>query len=86
MAVSENGCPTVYSATRRPTGHWGSVQAATYRESYTSRIAAIYHNNQTIFGAHRFSFIPKNGYQQSFQAAVFNQIYMSFIEHAGLSR
>ena len=68
MAVSEKGCRAVYSATRRPMGYGGkSVQAVVYRESCTGRIAAFYHNNQRMFGAQKFSLIPKKGYRKSFK-------------------
>eukprot|EP00178_Gracilaria_changii_P016681 TRINITY_DN479_c3_g1_i11.p1 TRINITY_DN479_c3_g1~~TRINITY_DN479_c3_g1_i11.p1 ORF type:complete len:1373 (+),score=138.00 TRINITY_DN479_c3_g1_i11:3191-7309(+) len=60
MVVQEKGCRAVYSATRLAKERNGrEVQALVYRESYSGRIASVYHNNRKLFGAHLFTLVPK---------------------------
>ena len=66
MRVSERGCRAIYSATRRPQSCSGrAIEASVYRESYSGRIAAIYHNDKARFCSTRFTLIPKEAYRYS---------------------
>lgn len=58
MEVSEKGCRVVYSATKKPSSGGRRVQAALYRESVSGMIAAMYHNDEKLLGAHKFTLLP----------------------------
>lgn len=64
MAVSENGCGAVYVATlksnssSRPIGR--DLETCLYRKSYSSRIAAMVHNNRRLFKSRSFTAVPHN--------------------------
>ena len=42
------------------------IEASIYRESYSGRIAAVYNNDSTRFGAHHYCLIPKYGFRHKF--------------------
>ena len=65
MVFSEKGCRAVNYATQQ--GRRGSynrqIQAAVYRESYYSRVAAVYTNNERLFSASKFTLVPKDSFR-----------------------
>lgn len=65
MRVSEKGSRVVYIANRKPSGVSGRlVQASLYRENFSGRIAAIYHNNIREISAQKFAIKPKSKFRQ----------------------
>ena len=51
---------------KKPAASGKKVQALLYREGYSGRIAAMYHNDVKNFGAHSYTLIPKDGYRELF--------------------
>ena len=79
--VSEKGCRAVYSAVWKPSGTNGKiVEAFVYRESYSGRTAAMYHNDMHRFGSHTFTLTPKSGFRGAYCEAdiiQFQKVYTS---------
>ena len=64
MVISERRCRAVYSATRNLSSSQGKpVKEVVYLESCSGRIAAVYHDNARLLGAHSFTLTPKAGSQ-----------------------
>lgn len=63
--VAEKGCRAIYSATKKGQGFGRDVEADVYMESFSGRIAAVYHNNVKVLGAHKFTLVPKNNFRGS---------------------
>lgn len=68
LKISEKGSRALYSARKRK--HRGSdIEEIAYRESYAGRIATIYHNAPSMFGACRYTILPKDRYRNNRQDA-----------------
>ncbi|CDF38292.1 unnamed protein product [Chondrus crispus] len=79
MVVSEKGCRAVYSATKVSRGSKGRpIEASVYRESYSGRIAAVYSNDSTRFGAHHYCLIPKDGFRHKFDCDAEERLQLIF--------
>lgn len=62
--LAEKGCRAVYSAIEEPTRRSGRpVEASVYCESCSGRIAATYHNNQSMFSASKYALIPHDAFR-----------------------
>lgn len=67
MNIGEKGSRAVYAATKKGTkGTKGNnIQALVYRESYSGRVAAMYHNNLRLFGANRYTIVPQDRFRNA---------------------
>lgn len=64
VPISEKGCRAIYSVRRKPkTAAGRPIEAVVYRESYSGRLASVYHNNERFFKASKFILIPKTEYK-----------------------
>ena len=59
--VSEKGCRSSYSAIKK-SKKGRDVEACLYREAYSGRIAAYYHNNVRLFGSSKFTLVPRQAF------------------------
>lgn len=65
--VSEKGCRSIYSAERtQQPRHGRKEEAIVYRESFSGRVAALYHNNKQLFSSKKFTIVPREKYRGSF--------------------
>lgn len=66
MIIAEKGCRAVYSARKKTTNasRARQVEAILYRESCIGRIVAAHHDNLRLFGARRFTLLPKHNYRR----------------------
>ena len=67
VLVSAKGCRAVYNARLRPTAgdNFGArpVEACIYRESCSGRIAALVHNNSSLFPSRCFTLVLKEAFR-----------------------
>lgn len=64
MSVSEKGRRAIYRAQKKVTrGNGRTLEAAVCRESFSGRIAAMYHNNDRLFSMRKFTLIPRNSFR-----------------------
>ena len=86
-SVGEKGCSAVCSAVRQPSGASGrTVRAFVYRESYSGRIEAMYHNDLTRFGSHTFTLIPKTGFKGVYFQDEITRVQQVFTREPQLTR
>ena len=79
MVISEKGCRAVYCAMKPSSKRTGrALQASVYRESFSGRIAAVYSNDESRFGAHKFCVVPKEGYRSSFTSQQVEEVQVIY--------
>lgn len=77
--VSEKGCRAVYSANCNIRSQSGkTIQAIVYRQSFSGRIAAVYHNDTSLFSADNFSLVPKDTYRSAVSDTKINRRQIVF--------
>lgn len=62
MNICEKGTRAVYTATRKEK-KGSSIEAVVYRESYSGRVAVMYHNCQQLFSRKKYTIVPQDRYR-----------------------
>ena len=71
--VSEKGCRSLYSAIKK-SRKGRNVEACVYREAFSGRIAAYYHNNERLFGSCKFTLVPHQSFRGHFEAKTMEEL------------
>ena len=50
------------------------IETSVYREAYSGRIAAYYHNNRRLFGSSKFTLVPRQAFRGEVDAKVLDEL------------
>lgn len=78
MVVARGGGRAIYSARKEAGSSERVVEAAFYRQSFSGRIAAIYHNDPKMFGATKFVLVPKGLFRGGLTASMIEELQVLY--------
>ena len=71
--ISEKGCRSAYAAVKK-CKKGQDIEACLYREAYSGRIAAYYHNNRRLFGSEKFTLVPRRAFRGHRDASALEEL------------